>query len=181
MKFKNNPNKCHTIIENGIERQIFESRSVAVNCVVVVIYHTQIYILASLRGKNVSDFPNKVNLISGYLDWNETATDAVFREVWEETGLNIPDFIKKSIVIKNDLNTPWNVKTEPDENRQNISLRYGIVLSSNELPKLTTNYNEFEGEVESNWWMKVNEIDDYEWAFNHNNIIKNYINFVFKK
>lgn len=184
MIFKNKPNKCHTVIEKGKERIVWESRSVAVNLVVIAIVKAKPgqsreydpFVLVSKRGPKAADFQGKLNIVAGYLDWDETGPEAAFREAWEECGINIPEFVKQnySSVILNHLNQPWHVKTEPDENRQNISLRYGVALRCDELPTLTLKNNEIEGEVEDAWWMSINNIDDYEWAFNHDEVIKDY-------
>jgi len=180
MKFKNKPNKCHEITENGNKRLIWESRSVAVNCIVVLKNNLcEQYVLVSERGPNAADFVGKLNLISGYLDWNESGTDAVYREAWEECGINLPELINNSfnVVIKNNLNDPWEVETTPNENRQNISLRYGVILMYNhiELPHLSTEHNEIKGEVEKSWWMPITDIDNYQWAFSHDKVIKKYL------
>jgi hypothetical protein len=75
------------------------------------------------------------------------------------------------------LEQPWHVKTEPDENRQNISLRYGVAVQMRDsvLPALSLENNEVEGEVENAMWLPVNELDQYQWAFDHDKVIKEYL------
>jgi len=185
IKFKNIPNKCHEIFENGKKRLIWESRSVAVNCVVILLdKRKNLFVLASKRGPKAADFQGKLNIVAGYLDWNESGTEAIYRETWEECGLNLPALSKSilSNVINNNILNPWKIKTEPIENKQNISLIYGIVISynSDELPILSLKYNEIEGEVEKAWWMPIFDIDNYEWAFSHNHVIKDYLNLINK-
>jgi 8-oxo-dGTP pyrophosphatase MutT (NUDIX family) len=185
MIFKNKPNVSYEVKdEKGNKKTIWNSRSVAVNCVVVLVGDFDMmgpFVLASKRGPNAADFQGKWNLVSGYLDYNESGTEAVYREVWEECGINIPAIIKTHKVISNDLIQPWHVKTEPDENKQNVSLRYGVIIKykTGETFPLSLEHNEVEGEVEEAIWMPIENIDKYEWAFNHDKVILEYINKIF--
>lgn len=178
MKFKNIQNTSYKVLDNGQEKLIWHSRSVAVNCVIVLMHRTKgPFILISKRGPKAADNIGKWNLVAGYLDWNETATEAVYREAWEECGINLIDFINNATIIRNDLQQPWHVKTEPDENKQNVSLRYGIAIDYNEQIQypLSLENNEIEGEVEETLWMPYNDIDKYDWAFNHDKVIHEYV------
>ena len=174
MKFKNR----HNIAHNIGDRIVWESRSVAVVGVIFIMKGNMGYVLVSRRGPKAADFQGKMNLIAGYLDWDETGTDAVIRETWEETGFNIKDAIKKYKTLNLNLYEPWAVSTNINENRQNISLRYGLVfeLKENEdFPILTTKHNEIDGESEDPMWLPLSDIDKYEWAFRHNYVINSYI------
>ncbi|MEM9164375.1 MAG: NUDIX domain-containing protein, partial [Cyanobacteria bacterium P01_F01_bin.4] len=86
MKFKNRPNRCLDI--QGEELWI--SRSVTVLPVILFVQETGIYVPLNKRGKALPDEVGKWALPGGYLDYDETAGEAVMREVWEELGLNIP-------------------------------------------------------------------------------------------
>lgn len=88
-----------------------------------------------------------------------------------------------SEIVTNDLDNPWYITTKPSENRQNISLRYGValVLKSNTLPKLSTINNEVPGEVENPMWMPLDDVNKYQWAFNHDQVIFDYIKKITKK
>ncbi len=171
MNFKNRHNLSHNV--GG--KVVWESRSVAVNCVVVAGSIIKPYVLLGKRGKGVPDGIGLFNVPSGYLDWDESGTEAVYREVWEETGLYLPD---QKIIINNLLN-PWYVNTQPDENRQNISLRYGCVIGliGNELPLLTSENSEPE-EIEELSWVPVSELSQYKYAFKHDIVIKQYLNLI---
>lgn len=172
-KFNNRPNIEHNI--NG--NIVWESRSVAINLVIINYVDDNIYVLASKRGPNAADFQGKMNIIAGYMDWDESGKEAVFRETWEEVGIDLEKLIKKEIIIKRHIEQPWYVKTDPHtSNKQNISLRYGIIFVMDKLPKLTVENNEIEGEVDSPIWLPLKEIDNYEWAFNHDQVIKDYFN-----
>jgi 8-oxo-dGTP pyrophosphatase MutT (NUDIX family) len=183
MEFKNRPNLAH----KADGRIIWESRSVAVNGVVIIYLpdNPVPYVLASKRGPKSADYQGYMNLIAGYMDWDESGPEALYREAWEEVGIDLkslvyPEKDKDCLwneIINNNIEQPWHVKTEPDENRQNISLRYGAAFRMNEsvLPELSLENNEVEGEVEHAEWLPVNQIDQHQWAFDHDKVIKEYL------
>lgn len=114
------------------------------------------------------------------MDWDEDGTEGCYREVWEECGLHLEKFVFDNHAPNNMLHlaNPWGVVTKPSSNRQNISLRYGAFIHTDKLPELTNEYCE-EGEVEELEWMILNDISDLdtkEWAFNHEQLIKDYVN-----
>lgn len=173
MKFNNRPNISHTI--NG--KTVWESRSVAV-VGVVILYNKGIpYVLISKRGPGMPNYQGKWNLVAGYLDWNESGTEAVYRECWEETGFDLPKYLEEFKVEVNNLDEPWTVSTCPSNNsEQNISMRYGVIMSteSDIFPELSTEHNECIGESEEPSWMPITNLDKYEWAFNHKDVIEAY-------
>jgi len=183
MKFNNRPNSSHKVGD----RIIWESRSVAVNGVVILYLpdNPVPYVLVSSRGPKAADYQGYMNLIAGYMDWDESGPEALYREAWEEVGVDLKSLVYPekekdclwSEIISNNIDQPWHVKTEPDENRQNISLRYGAAFRTKEsvLPELSLENNEVEGEVEHAVWLPVNEIDQYQWAFDHDKVIKEYL------
>lgn len=175
MKFNNVPNPSHNI--DG--RIVWESRSVAVVGVIIIYKNLIPYVLVSRRGPNSSDFQGKMNLVAGYLDWNETGLDALTREAWEETGFNLTKHFETLQVLRTDLVQPWAVTTRPTENHQNVALRYGAcfyISEDDEFPVLTTEHNEIVGECEDPQWMPLELVAEYEWAFNHNKVIEDYYN-----
>lgn len=181
MKFNNKPNLSHKLPDG---RTIWESRSVAVNGVILATLkdnHEDVFILCSRRGPSAADFPGLMNLVAGYLDWDESAPEAFIRECWEEVGLNIKNILyDRENVIRNDIAQPWYVASQPDQNRQNVSLRYGLVFqvdSVDDLPELTLEHNEIEGEAEDPMWLRLSEFGSYsDWAFNHDQVIITYLN-----
>ena len=196
MKFNNKENPVHIVfkskfINNIIKliskifkrstRIIWESRSVAINFVLIMTSSkTKIpYVLVSRRGLNAADYRGLFNVVAGYLDQNESGAEAVARETWEEVGFDLSSLFKnkKYIITQNDLNQPWYVKTNPLENRQNVSLRYGlkVIMPRGKFPDLNLENNEVEGEASDPQWMLISEIDNYKWAFGHDQVIKDYL------
>lgn len=185
MLFKNTPNKSYKI--EG--QDIWHSRSVGMNFTFIIKRNDdEYYVLLAERGPNAADFNNDYNLIAGYLDWDETGTEAVFREVYEEVNLDLFKVLMTEKVLVNDLSQPWFVQTDPSLNRQNVVLNYGLVI---ELDKtryntvidfmtkynLNTSNNEVEGEVGKIKFYSINDINhdlEVKLAFNHNEILKKY-------
>jgi 8-oxo-dGTP pyrophosphatase MutT (NUDIX family) len=159
--------KNYCIIDNE-GREHWISRSIAV---VVFVFAKDIYgdtyILAEQRGKGTPDpeYVGKYCVPCGYLDYDETIVQAAQRELMEETGLNFPisDF---KLLNFNDI-------PESDK-RQNVTFRY--IVNSNvhveDLCKLFTTKNSEKDEVESIKFILLNYINNYEWAFNHQKLIK---------
>jgi 8-oxo-dGTP pyrophosphatase MutT (NUDIX family) len=172
-KFNNTPNEH--ILVNG--REIWLSRSVAVNCVVMLKNNGKLYVLIGKRGKGVPDSKGKWNLISGYLDNDENGVNCCIREVYEESGVYIPDI--KGKILFSAMDQPWNVETDPSANRQNVSLRYGIVIETDYFPEFSTEHSEPD-EVADLRWMNINFIKKFEFAFHHEEVILQFLNLISK-
>lgn len=174
--FKNRPNELVTTTDG---RKLFHSRSVAVVGVLVCMSPTWEYRIAiEKRGtKPGLDKQGLWCLPCGYLDWGESASEALKREVWEEIGMNLDDY--KNVMIGGpNLEQPWFVKTEPDENRQNVTLRYGMVMIQKEWPKFVVNNACEPDEVVDAVWATLDDIvnDKFEFAFNHKDVILDFWN-----
>lgn len=179
MKFNNVQNKSYLV--DG--QLIWDSRSVAVAGVTFAWKKNDEYphVLISKRGPKSADFKGLMNVVCGYLDRNESATEAMIRETWEEVGLNLPEIIENSLDVVNNMEQPWYTMSEPTQNRQNVTLRFGLCFMIDddaELPELTTIYNEIEGEVEDPQWIPFDDVDKYEWAFGHDQVIKEYLELI---
>ena len=164
MKFNNKPNK---MIEH--KGQVYWiSRSIAVVGLVFARCKGETYVLINKRGQGVPDYKGYWNLPCGYLDWNESAAEAIVREVYEETGLNLRYYFTDGIL---DTHQPFYVASDVNQNKQNVSLRYMFYFRVDELPKLTDKHNE-EDETDEIGWFKLDEIEDKNFAFGHKEIIK---------
>ena len=125
--------------------------------------------LVSQRGPGCPDFVGSWACTCGYLDWDESAEDAVRRELFEELGLNV----EPSEPVM------WEVITDPTrDSRQNIIIRYLIGKPQEELENFVGNFNKDSlsrggeaDEVSDVRLMSVTELNDYPWAFNHDQVI----------
>ena len=176
MKFNNKENE-KIILPNG--REIWLSRAIAVVGTICVIKNDVPYILISKRGSGSADYQGLWNLICGYLDYNESTGEAFARESWEEFGINIYELMKNEI-YKDYSEIPWDVNSFPDENRQNVSIHHAIVCKVDELPIPVIRNEVEDNEVEEVKWIPLTEVDNYDYAFNHNARIKKFVDTVLK-
>lgn len=168
MKFNNRPNEQITTTDG---RDLWYGRSCAV-VAEICLFNTvdkKWYVLLGKRGSGTPDFQGYWGLPCGYLDWDETLTQAVVREVWEECGLALPELPAQDAFIcspnncinsamtdgvDNIAETPWHISDRPLSTKQNISLHYAIVFAwgSATLPSLSAENCE------------PNEVDDLKWS-----------------
>lgn len=169
--FTNIPNNSIEI--NGELKWL--SRSLAV---VVTIILNDTKALVVKRGKNVFEKGKWCNPC-GYLDWNESGTQCSYREVWEESGLNIKDIIENNpdaITFQSMIN-PWDIVTNPNINNcQDIILYYGLFLNLEKEPILNIK-NCDEEEIDDAKWIEIDKLKNYEFAFNHDKRILKYLKY----
>lgn len=149
--------------EAGEEKTGWISRSVAVSGFVFCKDQKgHWYILANQRGEGTPDYQGYWNSICGYLDYNENANEAIKREVFEETGLDI----RSSSFI------PYFVNSCPKENRQNVTIRFYNILEGDITQWMNfSTKNSETNEVSSIRWIPISDINKYDWAFEHNELI----------
>jgi len=182
MKFNNRPNTEHKVGDQSV----WESRSVAVNCVIVAtspVYTEEPFVLIAKRGTGAADFQGLWNVVAGYLDYDETTSEAVVREAYEETNIDLYSILsmredKKNYVVHDYIKKEWGTNSDTTNNRQNISFRYGIYfvmedfINKIELSDKNSEPNEV-GDIK---WIPVSKVDDYDFAFNHDQLIKQFLN-----
>lgn len=164
--FNNVHNKMY-MVNNDVK---WDSRACAVVCHVWFIKSGVPYVLIGKRGQ-VMDNPNKWNIPCGYLDWNENLQQAMFREVWEETGLDLNKYLDHQTIYSPMTGQPWLVYSEPLENRQNIAMHMGMVvdIGSAALPELSL-ANMEKNESTGAYFKSIHEVEcisEVDWAFNH--------------
>lgn len=166
VKFKSTPNRC--IYHEG--KEIWISRSVTVLPVLFFISRGIQYVPLGLRGEDLPEGVGQWGLPGGYLDYDETATQAVYREVWEELGLDIPQLIQ-DFRFEGNLDQPYDVYSTPLR-RQNVTLKYALMfhLENAELPPLAPQVSK--GEVVEARWIKVEKALKMSLAFNHHEVMK---------
>ena len=142
------------------------SRSTAVVCVIIDgdSDPTVPKIVVGKRGKGCPDYVGYWNLICGYVDFNETIEQSASRETYEECGLRIPPEAWHIDSINSDPNS---------DKRQNISLRMWAYYK----PEYGTFSfeNSEQDEVDEIKWVEENDVDNMNWAFNHRELVKKYL------
>lgn len=130
------------------------------------------FVLANKRGAGCPNEVGKWNCVGGYVDYDETLEQSAIRETYEETGLKI---------YEEDLRYAGIFST-PIGNVQNITVKYYAKLKYEVdwyRQQLTIKHSE-DNEVSEVRFIAINDIDNFDWAFNHRNIImdlyKNRIN-----
>lgn len=166
VKFKSTPNRCVDV--DGAETWI--SRSVTVLPVLFFVSKGIKYVPLGLRGTDLPEGVGLWGLPGGYLDYDETATQAVYREVWEELGLDIPQLVKDSR-FEGNLDHPYEVYSMPLR-RQNVTLKYALMfhLGEAELPQLNPQVSQ--GEVVEARWFEAKTALTMPLAFNHHEVMK---------
>lgn len=160
--------KNFPIVDAKTGKEYWISRSVTVLTFVIARDEEgHLYILATQRGKGTPD-PEYVGaycLPCGYVDYDETVAEAAVRELKEETGIIIP---ANRLTFKNYNDNPLSDK------RQNITFRFEVWLRGRVQDlekKLSSRYSE-KDEVSDIRFIKLKDIDEYNWAFNHKELIR---------
>lgn len=166
MKFKSTPNRCVNV--DGAE--IWISRSVTVLPVLFFVRKGIKYVPLGLRGEDLPEGVGQWGLPGGYLDYDETTTEAVYREVWEELGLDIPQLIQ-DFRFEGNLDHPYEVYSAPLR-RQNVTLKYALMfhLGEADLPQLNPQVSQ--GEVVEARWFDVATALTMLLAFNHHEVMR---------
>ena len=170
LKFNNKENE---IIHTKDGRTLWNSRSVAVSTVLIIVVNGVEYILLIKRGSGVPDFVGYWANVTGYLDWNENATEAIYREMYEEAGLDVKSLIESGKILFGSFEHPAHVETNPNSKRQNVSLRYKLVLELDSLPEVFVD----EPECSDGGFFNFDEIErkissgEMQLAFNHAEVI----------
>lgn len=126
MKFNNIENRCIQLAGETL----WISRSVTVLPVLIFVLGepklANAYVPLGQRGQALPDEVGKWGLPGGYLDYDETAGEAVMREIWEELGLNILALQVEHRFV-GQLDQPYFVFSEPIR-RQNVTLRFPLMF-----------------------------------------------------
>lgn len=171
-------NRQNERVELPDGRVIWLSRSVAVVVTVWFKVNEEFYLLLGKRGPGCPDEVGKWNLPCGYLDWDEDLQQACLREVWEETGLNLDNYLNQSnVLIDQFTELPWAItshKRGENAMKQNVSHHYGVVIEVDQLPKLSSANCE-PGEIADLQWLSEGEIESLDYAFNHKEKIYDFL------
>lgn len=159
-------NKPFKVNDNGVERTIWESRSMAA-ALFVFTQDKEGYwrVLANKRGQGCPDYKGYWVCPCGYLDYNETLRNAAWRECFEETGVRLS---KQHI-------KHYKFNDSPSENLQNVAHVHYIVVK-NGFDFAFSNKNNEENEVEDIAWIRLDLVNNFQWAFGHKDIIMEVFN-----
>ena len=138
------------------------SRAVAVVGYIFTFDNEKLLVLANKRGKGTPNYQGYWNCPCGYLDFDETTREACVREIEEETNLTVNP---KSLMLDS-------IQDDPTEDsNQNITFRY---WDFNAFYSALTIYAKGAepDEVEDVEWIPVEELDNYQFAFNQEKTIK---------
>ena len=118
-------------------------------------------VLANRRGPGTPDYQGCWNAVCGFLEADENAQQGCSREILEETGY----------IIKPEKFLQVFTHTDPEtSNNANVTIRHIAILFNDEIKKDKAIGGE-ENEVEDIKWIPIDDIYDYEWAFNHKELI----------
>ena len=141
-------------------KEFWVARNVAVSCFVFTSIDGVWHVLANKRGDGTPDYQGYWNAPCGYLDFDETTSEAAMREVYEETGIKLNKV------------TFFGFNDSPRDNHQNVTFRYYSIISDPQLVNISINNRGGEiNEVKDIKWIPITRISNYDWAFNHNEII----------
>lgn len=101
------------------------------------------------------------------MDFDETLAEACSREIYEETGVKIEPSALYMCSVNDD---------PKDSNRQNVTMRFMAVVDESHIG-ISTNaikgqLGGEENEVKAIMWVKISDLDNYQWAFNHKHLIE---------
>lgn len=145
-------------------KTLWSGRYCAVTGIVCYIDENDVnWFLITKRGSGAADYQGKWCMPCGFLEANETGEQGTIREVKEETGISIP----KAYL--------FSVETDPKYcNNGNVTLRYASILDEMPVPNYV-NINGEENEVENVKWISEDEIENYDFCFNHKDLIYLYL------
>ena len=176
----NKENPCVTIQDTGTKTWL--SRS----CAVVGLIEIDNKFLMVKRGPKCPDEVGKWVLPCGYLDWDENITEGMYRETYEETGINLPNVRDHALFLADagqafiwsdsfgddadplfGEGTPVFVRSNPlRDAKQNVSMYMTFSLASSveyQFPTPKPNLDVVDpGEVADVQWMDIHAIEQLE-------------------
>ena len=116
-----------------------------------------LHVLANKRGSGVPDYKGFWNAPCGYLQFDMSGEENAQTEVWEETGIFVPQSHIKF----------WKVVSDPSQNKQNVALKYWAMLDGICESYTFSTDNMEDEEVEEIAWVPMDAVDSLRWAFHH--------------
>lgn len=140
-------------------------------------------ILLLKRGFGCPDEVGKWVFPCGYVDGNETLKEAIIRETYEETGINLIEYHdylinhSHSLIMSNSFNddegTPRFVRSSPKKDaRQNIT-NYMCLVVESENSIINAPWNGIKNpETDEVVWIELDSVFSLDIGFGHDEIIK---------
>lgn len=150
----------------GQPKIIYSGRFVAVSGFIFAIVNGKYSILANKRGSGTPDYQGCWNAPCGYLEKFENSIQGIQRETLEECKFFVDEDDFKIV----------SVETEPEEcNNGNVTIRHRAFLG-NIIPRYEqeNSINGEDNEVDDVKWIPIDDVDKYDWAFNHRKVIDMY-------
>jgi len=119
------------------------------------------HVLVAKRGSGASDHQGLWNCPCGYLDFDETLDQCAARELREET----------TFVLEPEDLMPFDVTDDPANFKQNISHKFCAFLDEGVDLTVAPGTEGEPNEVEEVKWIPIEDVNQYEWAFNHDEFI----------
>ena len=142
------------------------SRAIAICAIIIVREGSDSWILLQKRGPECPDFVGAWSHTCGYLDFDETVLEALYREVYEELGIDV----SKSKI------TPYGMNDTASDKRQNVTMRYVVEIEKDllkDLNLMSQDRGGENGEVSETMLLPVDSnLEDLEFAFNHKSLTK---------
>ena len=154
--------KNYPLINPKTGKEVWISRSVAVAINVYTMVDGKPCILANKRGPGLPNHVGEWNVVSGYIDYDETLEQACKREVFEETNVVLNDNFCINLY-----------KFEDDPKRENQVILFRYFTFYHGPLDVLSNKNCEPNEVDEIKWIPLDEVDNYKWTSeNHKNLIK---------
>ena len=153
------------LVPNDSVITLYDGRYCAVAAFIFAAVNNRICVLANKRGEGTPDFQGCWNCPCGFLERNESGEHGAARETLEECNYIIKPNKLKMVGVQTD---PYR------SNNGNVTLRYSAIVGNDygfQKNRLNENGGE-ENEVTEVKWIPLSEIDNYQWAFGHNETIR---------
>ena len=144
--------------------KLWYSRSLACNIGVFRINNDEYEVLACKRGQGCEFNKGLWNIPGGFIDFNENAAQCAIRELFEETGVKIPE---KKVTF-------YRLSTNPRGVRQTMNASHYAFFEKEETLDwvFTTEFSENE-ETEEIKWIPLSDLNKYKWTHNQIPLINN--------
>lgn len=149
-------------------KKLWYSRSLACSLIILRIDQSgkkDSELLITKRGSGCEFGAGLWCIPGGFIDFDEDAKQCTVRETFEETGIDISEYIDK-IEIKM-------LDSSPNKTRQSMCAYHMLIIDRHKTKdwKFSTENSE-PNEVSNIKWIKIKDIDNYKWLSNQREYLK---------